>query len=151
MARHYFDSSALVKLYHNEPGTSVVEQIALQAGSEIVISRLTLVELQSAIALKLRTGAIKLAEVGVLQERIEGDLADGGLRVVAVTGDHFGQAEQFVKQFGATHGLRTLDSIQLAVAADLWRNRLIDSFVVADKVLATVAALQSLSVIEPRP
>ena len=86
-----------------------------------------------------------------MQERIEGDLADGVLRVVAVTGDHFDQAKQFVKQFGATHGLRTLDSIQLAVAAHLWRNGLIDSFVVADKVLAAVAALQSLSVIEPRP
>jgi len=49
LARYYFDSSALVKLYHNQPGTSVVEQIALQAGSEIVISRLTLVELQSAM------------------------------------------------------------------------------------------------------
>ena len=36
MARYYFDSSALVKLYHNEPGTSVVEPIALQAGWEYV-------------------------------------------------------------------------------------------------------------------
>lgn len=89
MARHYFASSALVKLYHNEPGTSVVERI--------------------------RPGW-KVRETARRHARIA-----------------------------------TLDSIQLAVAADLWRNRLIDSFVVADKVLAAVAALQSLSVIEPRP
>jgi hypothetical protein len=52
LARVFFDSSALVKLYHPETGTSAVDQIANTAGNLIRISRLTVAKLTSAFAIK---------------------------------------------------------------------------------------------------
>jgi len=40
--------------------------------------------------------------------------------------------------------VRTLDALQLAVALDLCRRNLLDTFVVEDKLLADVAALDGL-------
>jgi predicted nucleic acid-binding protein len=58
LAGYFFDSSALVKLYHSETGTSVVDQIANTTGNLIRISRLTVAELTSAFAIKVRTQSI---------------------------------------------------------------------------------------------
>ena len=44
----------------------------------------------------------------------------------------------------ATRRVRTLDALQLAVALDLCRRNLLDTFVVEDKLLADVAALDGL-------
>jgi len=48
LAVYFFDTSALVKLYHAETGTPVVDQIASAAGTRILISRLTVAEMTSA-------------------------------------------------------------------------------------------------------
>jgi predicted nucleic acid-binding protein len=53
---YFFDTSALVKRYHPEVGSSKVEAIFREHNRRIVMSRLTVVELQSAFALKIRTG-----------------------------------------------------------------------------------------------
>jgi len=45
--------------------------------------------------------------------------------------------------------LKTLVSLQLAVALDLNRNGLIDCFVTADRVLVDVAPLEDLKCIDP--
>jgi len=51
LAGHFFDSSALVKLYHPEAGTPIVDQIVNAANNPIRISRLTTAELTSAFAI----------------------------------------------------------------------------------------------------
>lgn len=51
--------------------------------------------------------------------------------------------------YGPTHGLRTLDSLHLAAAMDLKAAKLINSMVVADKILAQVTILEGLLAIDP--
>jgi uncharacterized protein len=48
MPRYFFDTSALVKHYHVEAGTNVVDRVVDEAGAELLIARLTLVEIISA-------------------------------------------------------------------------------------------------------
>jgi predicted nucleic acid-binding protein len=55
LAGYFFDSSALAKLYHPEVGTPEVDRIVQAPGSRIWISRLSVVELPSVFAIKVRT------------------------------------------------------------------------------------------------
>ena len=66
------------------------------------------------------------------------------------TGDrHYYLAASLIEKHGDTQGLRTLDSLQSAVALDLAQNGIVDSFVTADKVLIRVAALERLNALNP--
>jgi predicted nucleic acid-binding protein len=149
LASYFFDSSALVKLYHAEAGSLAVEKLLVEPGREIFISRLSEVELHSAIGGKLRVGTITAEQAEVLGERFDGDLADGEFRLAGVSSSHFGTARKLIRRFAASHGLRTLDALQLAVALDLHRGGVIDYLVSSDKILCRVAALEGLSVIDP--
>jgi hypothetical protein len=53
---YFFDTSALVKLYHPELGSQRVAAMFGEPDRRIVISRIGGVELHSALALKMRTG-----------------------------------------------------------------------------------------------
>ena len=52
MTRYFLDTSALVKHYHTELGTDAVDRIIGEAGAELLIARLTLVETISVFAIK---------------------------------------------------------------------------------------------------
>ncbi|MFZ3091365.1 MAG: type II toxin-antitoxin system VapC family toxin [Nitrospirota bacterium] len=49
MTDYYFDTSALVKLYHDELNTSVVEEIFSNEENQIFISEIACIELYSAL------------------------------------------------------------------------------------------------------
>ncbi len=58
MVVRYFDTSAIVRYYHAEPGSAQVEAMMHEAGSLQVVSWLAVIETQSAFALKVRTGEV---------------------------------------------------------------------------------------------
>ena len=51
MVRSFLDTSALAKLYHEQPGSDYVERILNRPGSKGIASRLSLVEMESVFAL----------------------------------------------------------------------------------------------------
>ena len=51
---YFFDTSVLVKLYHQEVGTAQVEALFEQVESPIVISELAMIELYAALACRVR-------------------------------------------------------------------------------------------------
>lgn len=55
---YFFDTSVLVKLYHDEAGTERVEAIFNQLDSPLVISELATVEFYAALARRVRMGEI---------------------------------------------------------------------------------------------
>jgi uncharacterized protein len=144
MARYFFDTSALVKHYHAEAGTPVVDGIFAEAGAELLISRLAIVEVASALSLKVRTGEITSAQLGTAHKGFHTDISLRRLAVVRILVRHFSDAERLLLFYGTSQRLRTLDALQLAVAHDLWRNARIDRFLVADAVLVNVAAAMGL-------
>jgi uncharacterized protein len=145
----FFDSSALVKLYHPEPGTPVVDQIVNLGGNLIRISRLTPAELTSAFAIKVRTESISRQDAAVFLNQFRRDIANGKLEVFSVAESEFAMAEVLLDRYAFDFRLRALDAIQLAVALELRNQKLVDHFVAADKILCEVATLEAFSVINP--
>jgi hypothetical protein len=149
LERYFFDSSALAKRYHPEIGTAKVLSIFSDADREIRISKLSFLELQSVFAMKVRSGVISRTEAGVQRARLMADIAAGEIEVCSMTADLFTVAERLVGQHSFSHRLRTLDSLQLAMALVLSNEGLLDHFVVSDKSLGEVAALEGLAVLNP--
>lgn len=73
--RYYFDTSALVRYYHIEPGSAKVEAIIRDPGATHVLSWLTVLETQSAFAMKVRTGEIAAPDFLLLRRRLMADIA----------------------------------------------------------------------------
>jgi predicted nucleic acid-binding protein len=58
MKTYFLDTSALVKRYHQEVGTDIIDEIFEEEGKVLFISDLSIIEFHSAIALKVRTREI---------------------------------------------------------------------------------------------
>lgn len=149
MAGHFFDSSALVKLYHAESGTPGVDQIVSAADNLVRISRLTVAELTSAFAIKVRTQSINRDDANLFLRQFRGDVATGKLEIFSVAESEFAMAELLVERYAFDLRLRALDALQLAVALELRNQELVDHFVAADTILCEVARLEGFSVINP--
>lgn len=149
MAAYFFDTSALVKLYHPEAGTPAVDQIVNSPGNSIRISRLTVAELTSAFAIKVRTQSINRKDADAFLRQFRQDITSGKLEVFSVGEPEFTTAELLVERYAFDSRLRALDALQLAVAAELRSQGLVDHFVAADAILCEVARLEGFSVVNP--
>ena len=118
-------------------------------GSQYLISRLTIVELESVFALKARAGEIDQKAVLIARRRLEADLGHSRLLVAAVNDDNFRGARQLLFKHGAVEALRTLDALQLSVALGLKRAEFVTVFVAADQKLCRVATLEGFPVTNP--
>jgi predicted nucleic acid-binding protein len=149
VAGYFFDSSALVKPYHPEPGTPEVLKIFGERGRRILVSRLTPVEIQSAVAVKVRTGAIGKETAEALRRRVVGHAASGELAVFTLTDAHYAAAERLIAHHAFDHRLRSLDALHLAVAGDLREQGLVDCLVASDRAICEVAPIERFSVVNP--
>ena len=149
MAAYFLDTSALVKRYHPEAGTPVVDQLFAEADAQVTISRLGLVEIVSALALKVRSGTINAAQFEQCRKQVHRDVRNKTLRVARMLVRHFQLADEMLRRHATTHRLRTLDALQLAVAIDLRSRGLADNFVCADDVLCQLAKSEGLAVVNP--
>ncbi len=149
MTTHVFDTSALLKLYHPEPGTAAVE--ALLAGSDRrrVISRLTRVEVHSALAKLVRMGRLSAGEYSLLTRLFCSDLRAKRFAVIRPLVRHHDLAEELIGRHGLTRNLRTQDAIQLAVALGENTATAPATLVTTDVPLAAIAALEGLAVLNP--
>jgi uncharacterized protein len=145
----FFDTSALGKHYHEEVGTGEVERLLVLPEVRHFISRLSIVELQSVFAGKVRTRAIDNADFGLLHRRFLTDVTRRQFSVVRMTGVHYQEAERLIRTQALHRSLRTLDALQLAVALDVQQRVGLDHFVCADRNLCTVARWAGLAVINP--
>jgi hypothetical protein len=149
MPGYFFDSIALGKRYHPEVGTARVEALFQAPQPSRFISRLSVVELQSVFAGKVRTRAITGADLELLRARLLQDIARREFRVIRMTDVHYREAERLIQQHGVRRSLRTLDALQLSVALALHRRVPLDAFVCADQGLCSVAQEEGLRIINP--
>ena len=150
MPNYYFDSSALVKYYHDEPGSPEVIRLIQTSDTRHYISRLTFIEVHSAFGGKVRSGHIEPEQFELSCERLRRDVYERRFRVLTMKATHYREAERLLKTYTADRGLRTLDSLQLAVALlELHRESRLDQFVCADETLADVASMEGIMVFNP--
>ena len=150
MADYFLDTSALAKLYHQEIGSDYTDRILEQTDSRSLISRLSIVELESVLAVKIRTGEIDQAALQIARRRFRADLARQRLFVAPPLHEgHFQSARKLLVQYGVAEGLRTLDALQLAISLDLHREGHIAVLVAADQRLCRVAPMAGCTAINP--
>jgi predicted nucleic acid-binding protein len=108
----YLDTSALVKLYAEEPGSEVVRRAV--AGSDLIATSLiSYAEARSALARKCRGGEITRAALKRLKQEFERDWAR--LHVLPVDQTLVLKAGDLTE----AHALRALDALHLATADSL--------------------------------
>lgn len=150
MPNYLLDTSALAKRYHKENGSEYVDRIIEHVGSRSLISHLSIVELESVLAIKTRTGEIDQQALELARRRFRTDLAGRHLLVAPpIRIHHYQTARTLLVRYGVTEGLRTLDALQLAIAFDLRQNGLIDVIVAADQRLCRVASLMGCPAVNP--
>jgi predicted nucleic acid-binding protein len=147
---HYFlDTSALAKLYRKEIGSDLVDRVVAEPDSRRFISRFTILEMESVLALKFRTGEIDVQSMLIARRRLEADLGSRRLLVATVSDDHLRGARQLLIDHGRTEALRGPDALQLSVALGLKRAGLVSVFVAADQKLCRVAIIEGFTTLNP--
>ena len=150
MAGYFLDTSALAKLYHEEVGSHYVERLISSPENIIIISRLSLVEMESVLAIKVRTGDLNAEGRELARRRLRADLAQGRLRLgPPIDERHYRKARGLLQKYAVERGLRTLDAIQLAVALGLHGERVVSTFVAADRRLCQAAEDCDLPTVDP--
>jgi predicted nucleic acid-binding protein len=110
---------------------------------------LTIAELTSAFAIKVRTQSISREDADAFLRQFRRDITGGKLEVFSIGESEFTAAESLVERYAFDSRLRALDSLQLAVALELRNQDLVDQFVAADAVLCEVARSEGFAVINP--
>ncbi len=127
-----------------------MDRIIREPGSQCIISRLSIVEIESVLAGKIRTGEINAAGVDLGRRCLRADVLQGRLSVgPPIVAGHYQAARVLLVKFGPTEGLRTLDALQLAVALDLRQSGLVSLFVAADQKLCRIASLAGCPSVNP--
>jgi predicted nucleic acid-binding protein len=145
----FLDTSALVKYYRRELGSDFVEGMFADAGAQRLISRLAMLEIESAFATKIRTGEIDQETVLIARRRLESDLGRRNVLMASVGDEHFEIARRLLVRYGSERSLRTLDALQLSVAVGLRRAGFPPIFVASDLRLCDVAELEGFQVTNP--
>lgn len=146
MALLYLDTSALVKIYVNEPGSQLMRRMVLPAESnEIAISAITPVEFHSAIRRRQRAGDFDVGEADRIVNLFGAQLISGFLRT-PVGDREFDLAIRMI----ARHYLRGYDAVQLAACLTLANSSVEEPvFVCADSRLLQAAEAEGLTVLDP--
>jgi predicted nucleic acid-binding protein len=112
----FLDTSSLLKLYHNEPGTDTLIATLSQGVESIYLSELAILEFRSAIWKKMRTGEIDTDTANTVIACFQQDYAK--FQWIFLDNGIIEQAQELLMKYGSS-GLRTLDAIQLASALTL--------------------------------
>jgi predicted nucleic acid-binding protein len=109
MIKYFFDTSGLVKLYHEESGDATVLPI-YYGESDIFISELSKIEFISATHKKFRNKEINARILQITIDRFFDDL-DSRFHVIPLVSSLVDMASELITKYGRTRHLITLDAI----------------------------------------
>ena len=150
-AAYFADSSALVKRYVQETGTSWVRRLTRRSPSTVIyIAHITAVEVTSAVARRRKGKTLTAAKASSILHRFRQHLA-GRYTVIEIMPALANAAMRLAN----THSLRAYDAVQLAAALEIRRQRQDAGFapvtlISADQALNDAALAEGLTVDDPR-
>ncbi|MEA3436273.1 MAG: type II toxin-antitoxin system VapC family toxin [Thermodesulfobacteriota bacterium] len=141
----FFDTSALVKFFHEEEGTDMVTKLILDQNNKVWISELGRLEFISAVFRRFRTKELDKERLNTAVNSFEEQIAEYNIEPLGHA--VLEEAELLIKNYGRTYGLKTLDALHLGsfslISEKDW------SFVVADDNLCRVAEAIGFNTINP--
>ena len=138
----FFDASAVVKRYVDESGSAHVRRLLVPG--EVIVSRLSEVEVGSSINRRMREGALSAEQRDRVLAALIDDLATW--QVVELTPEITSTALRLLR----THPLRAADAVQLASALFVDANLPgpLTEFVAFDRRLIDAALREGLTVVQ---
>lgn len=109
---YFLDTSALVKIYHAEPGWERMGRIYV-GGESIGVAILTLLEFRSAMTRRLRTASVDGETFEIALEQFAKDVT-GRYEVFSFSDRIVEDAINFLDKSGLQMQLRSLDALQFA-------------------------------------
>ena len=143
---YFFDTSALVKIYHIEEGSDSVLEI-YNGEDSVIISDLGKIEFISTVYKKYREKDIDEETVNAVIDRFEDDLKNK-YKLLKFSSLVLDEAWSLIKKHAKNYSLRTLDSLQLAFFKTYCEAE--DIFVCADTRLVKVVELEGFEVLVPK-
>jgi len=153
MPRYFFDSSAILKRYYQEPGSAWVRAMCkAHIRPLLYLSQVAQVEVVAALRRIGRTNDEHLAYIDTLVALFARHMAHGDYEVVPLSHAVTTLAAWLCSKYWDVNPgpLRSLDAIELAsasAAASVTADGVL--FVTADTRLAAIAALEGLRVVNP--
>jgi predicted nucleic acid-binding protein len=144
--KFFFDTSALVKLFYEESGTSIVTRIMDHSASETWISDLARLEFTSALYRRFRNKSLDEIKLHIATTYFEKQL--DSFNIEPMNQLVIDEAGLFLKRYGKEYGLRTLDALHLGtyslISEQGW------CFVTSDVVLLEVAKMAGFLSLNPQ-
>lgn len=140
---YYLDSSALVKRYAAESGSSSITAL-VESDAMIAVSWLALPETLAAVVRRAKGGSISIEDLASIRNQLHLDLQR--FMIVEVSGPPVDGIETLIVR----HALRGADSIHLATA--LWLKKATKTpvvFVASDHELLAAAHAERLKTLDP--
>lgn len=109
----FLDSSALVKLYHEESESQMMQETLSQSAESLILSEIAKLEFHSAIWKKVRTGDLGEQSAVSVISFFQDDYPN--YQWINIDSKIIDHASRLLMKHGI-RGLRTLDAIQLASA-----------------------------------
>jgi predicted nucleic acid-binding protein len=144
----FLDTSAVIKIYHQEKGTAKFSQYLVETSEELFLtaSDISKIELHSAFLRRFREEEISHKNLIEVFELFDKDFQK--FNIILVDSIIKNLALIILDSLGIKYSIRTLDSIQLASAFFYNKYSKIDYFVSSDKKLLR-AAKEFFQVINP--
>lgn len=136
---YYFDTSAIVKIYHPERDSEAVRRLYDSAADQILISNLSITETFSAFHRKTRDQIIALPEFRIIMRKFFSDIRRRRFLITPLDDRHIELSMGIIER----RGLRTLDALHLASALAL--RPLEITFVCADTDLLSAASEEGMT------
>ena len=141
----FFDTSALVKFFHEEDGSEKVTEIITSQNNKIFVLDLCKLEFLSALYRRFRNNEIDEYSLNLAIEGFEEEIAR--FNVENMSYPVLQESENLLKKYGKKHGLRTLDALHLGcfslISEDDWY------FVSADDNLCNIVKIIGFKTINP--
>jgi predicted nucleic acid-binding protein len=144
MQNLFFDTSALVKRYYDEPGTGVVDSLIESEETKVIVTAITIIEVVSAFRRKYNREDIPEKVVDELLTAFF-DEALSDFLIVSTEEALFTHSFDLILE----DDLRTLDSLQLSAALAVSEGVEDIAFVSADQELVSVASDRGLETLNP--
>lgn len=144
---YFLETSALLKIYPDEPGFEIVQQVFDDA-SNLYVSELTQVEFVSSVSRKHREGRIDTSAHQALILRFAEDVRRK-YQLLRFGPPVISEATRILRDEGLSYPIRSLDALQLAFFNHYCTEATV--LVCADRHLVAVAKSNHLTVLNPEP